>query len=472
MGARAVSFLLIPIYTAYIAPPEWGILNILMISGDLAALLVLCQMPTALYRFWALTDSETEKQHLAGLSVSFTFILSIIIFLPLYIWAEPCATKLLRVEGLGNYLRVLLLTEQLAILSNVIQSEMRLRDEAKVYAILDIVQNFGIAACSIFFVVVLEMGIYGILIGQLLAFFIIVSSIFPRFIRRVELNLDWKLLKKLIGFSLPLIPSALALVAIHNIDRLFIQAILEPAAVGLYSIGYKFGTIVNILVLGPFLLIWEPKSYDLALRDDSSVKFGQVFTYCTALLLFVVVGLTGAAKEVVQIMTSPSYHAAWKVVPLVALSYLFFGMDAIVKVGLLVNNCTKTILNVVLFSCAVNIIGNMVLIPILGIIGAALATLAAFLFLFSIDTFLSQRYLPITWQWGRLCKLIFAGTLVLLGMLSIDTLPLWPKVALKALILLSYPALLLIVRFFDKNEISLAIHFWTSLKDKARTLSS
>ncbi|OQY09050.1 MAG: hypothetical protein B6I30_10390, partial [Desulfobacteraceae bacterium 4572_187] len=431
MGARSVSFLLLPIYTAYIVPADWGVLNLLMISGDLAVLLVLCRIPSALFRFWVFAETNIDKQRIVGLGISFTVLFSITIFLPLFVWAD-FFTKLIGIEKYGNYLRVLLLAEFLSVLLSVIQAEMRLRDEAKLYALIDTGQNFGSAALNIFFVVILKLGIFGMLIGQAIAFAILAALLLPRFFRRIKINLDFKLLKRILAFSLPLVPSALAMAAIHNVDRYFIQFMLGIEQVGIYSIGYKFGTIVSILVLGPFILIWEPKSYEFAKSEGASNKFGQIFTYLTALLLFIAVGLTGASNEIVSVMTNARYHDASQIISLVAFSYVLFGMDSIVRVGLLVNHRTKSIMLIVLFAFFVNLAGNFLLIPWLGMTGAAWATLVTFVTIFFLDAYFSHVYLPILWEKKNLTAIAAASLIVTAGMLSIHGVSVTKAIVLKA----------------------------------------
>ncbi len=453
MGARAVSFLLLPIYTAYIIPSEWGVLNLLMISGDLAVLLVLCQIPAALYRFWVSTKTEEEKQHLSGLSLVFPVLLSCLVFLPIYIYADQAA-KIMGIEGYGNYIRILLFTEQLAVILNVIQAEMRLRNEAKLFALLDIGQNFGSAALNIFFVVVFGWGIWGILFGQMLTFLIIVALLIPRFKRRTELNLDSDIIKTFLIFSSPLVPSALAMAAVHNIDRFFLQFMLGPEMVGLYSIGYKFGTLVNILILGPFLLIWEPKSYEVAQGHDASAKLGKVFSVLLALLLFMAVALTGTSREIVQILTAEKYHAAWQIIPLVAFSYVLFGMDSIVRVGLLVHKRTKIILLVVLIACAINIAGNRILIPYMGMQGAAWSTLVTFAVLVFLDGLFARKYLPVTFEWKKLAILTGTAGLILIILLTIHVSNHFWSIILKGLVLCFFPLSLFLTGFISKGNIA------------------
>ncbi len=459
MGARTVSFVLLPVYTSHIPPESWGVLSLLFVTGDLALLLVSCQMSSALYRFWARSESETRKRRLAGLALATSLTISSLVFLPLYLFAEQ-AGSLLGLGGYGMHIRILLLTEQLALISEVVLVELRLRDRAKRYAVVDVGQNFAIALCSIFYVAVLKLGMLGVLLGQMTAFVIIGASLLPPLLKRIEINLDRAMFRELMRFSLPLIPSALAMLAVHSIDRYFLQFMLGPAEVGLYSIGYKFGMMVNVLVFGPFLLIWEPKSYEIAKLPDAPVQYGRIFSYLLALVAFVSVGLGGVSRELVEIFTDEKYADAWTVVFPVAVSYCLFALDSVSRVGLLISGRTRVLMYVVLVTSGINVAGNWLLIPRVGRIGAAWATIASFAFLFAVNLVIGRRYQRISFEWRRIATVLFVAVLVYFlpdaaGRL-LGRSPTYVLFGVKAAVVMIYPVLLLAGGFFTKDELGRA----------------
>jgi len=224
--------------------------------------------------------------------------------------------------------------------------------------------------------------------------------------------------------------------------------------VGLYSMGYKFGMLVNIIVFGPFLLVWEPKSYEFAGERNASDKYGEVFSYLLALTVFVAIGLTGASNEIVQVMTHQRYWGACQVIPLIGWSYVLFAMDGVARMGLLVNHKTKTLAMVVLLTCVINIIGNLILVVKMGIVGAAWSTLISFATLFLLDCILARKHLPINWQWRRLGIIAIAAVIIIYGMLSLKGMLLWQMVVAKGAALLFFPLLLLLFGFFNKKELA------------------
>lgn len=452
MGARSAAIFLLPLYTSFIAPPEWGRFNLLLITGDLLALAVCLSLPTALYRFWAAHPDEMERRRLSGAVFAAPLVASTVLFLPAYIWADAAA-GLLGLPGWGAELRMLLVSQQLSVAMLSVQAEMRLRDESKLYAALEIGQNVGQAGLAALLVGVYGMGIWGILVAQLATWLLVTVLLVPRFLRRTHLNLQPRRVRALLVFALPLVPSALAMAAVHNVDRFFIEAFAGSAEVGVYSLGYKLGIVVNLLLLGPFLLIWEPKSFEVARSPDAPREFGAIFSLFLAAALFLMTGLVGASREIVTVMAAPEYAEAFRVVPLVGFAYVLFGMDAIVRVGLLANRRTKTILGLVLAACTINIVGNIVLVPTWGMVGAGWSRLVAFSALFVLDLWFAQRLLPIAWEWKRLSILGFATAVTLAGMYAVQGLTLWPTIVVKLLVMTLYPLLLLVLGFFSLRQL-------------------
>jgi len=453
MAARSVSFLTIPLYTTYLHPSDWGALAILLITCDLAMLIVTCQLQLAIPRFWALQPSEEERRRLAGLSLLIPILLSSCLFLPIYICPTPLASALGLPKTAHNLLRITLLTAQLAVLLTMVQTEMRLRDESKLYAAIEVLQNFSAAAFSIFFLVVLRRGIQGVILGQLSAFSLLLTLLLPRTLKRVAPPPDFAVIKQVLNFSLPLVFSSVAMGLVHNVDRYLIQALRGLTDVGLYSVGYKLGTLVNILVLGPFLILWEPKSFQIAQRQDASLRYGVIFSYLLAMLVFVAVALTGVSREIVRLMTEQKYWTCEQVVPVVAWSYVFFSLDTVVRMGLLVHHKTKTLTAIVFITFSVNVLGNIILIPMLGMLGAAWATLVAFALLLLLDSSVALRYLPIHFQWRRIAAVASAAALLLCVMRAANGLDMWTAVLAKGSALVAYPLLLGLFGFFAPGRI-------------------
>lgn len=422
MFARSISIILLPIITIHIGPSEYGVLSILGIMMDVFMLVLCLQLPSAIYRFWANAKTNEEKSIIMSSSLVVTVCFPLVCLLPFYLWAEPFA-YLIDIKHV-NLFRLVLFEVQVGLILAIFLTDMRIHDESRLYASIEIFQNLAIGAFTIFFVVYMGWGITGMIIAQTLVFSLITICCAPRFFRRVTTRVDVELMKQMIGFAIPLIPAAVAMAAVHTSDRIFIQQIIDNAAAGIYAIGYKFGMLVSFLITGPFLLIWEPKSFEIAQEEGSAEKYGEIFTLLVVGVSFVAVLLTGMSQEIIFFMVDEEYNAAYKVIPWIAWSYVFFAMAMVVRVGLLVGKKTLLSAWIVFFVFLVNVVGNLVMIPINGVVGAAMSTLLAFVVYFVVNLICSHRYIPIKFELKKiliLCVLVFGATLIM-GQITVESI--------------------------------------------------
>lgn len=468
MAARSLQIILLPIFTTYLSPTDYGELSILGIIIDVAALVLCFQLPVAIYKFWVKEETEQGRHQVLGSAMLVTMVAPMLILLPVYIWADYFSS-LLGIESHANLLRLALVEGQLGMIIIVIMTEMRIRDESLRFSLWEMSQRVGIGLLSILLIAGFGLGIWGIFIAHVVVFGGITLWLLPPFLRRVGLCFDQEITKKMFQYALPLVPSAVAMAAVHSADRFFLQRMVGLEATGLYEIGYKFGMLVNILVFGPFLLIWQPKRFTIANEDGAGEKYGQIFTYLLVLTSFVAMALSGLAKEIVQIMTAPAYRESYTIVALVAWSYVFFALSSVVSVGLFVHNKTATSAWIVFFTFIVNILGNILLIPHYGAYGAAFATLASFFVLFVCNLFYSNRYIAIEFE---LKKIFLLSGLVLVGltvMSVVITGNLFTDIALKGVVLICFLCALYFLRFFDSLRLpERAAYLWCSVYGKGR----
>ncbi|MGV1098220.1 lipopolysaccharide biosynthesis protein [Thiovibrio sp. JS02] len=468
MVARSLQIVLLPIFTAYLSPADYGELSILGISMDAVALVLSFQLPVAIYKFWVKEETEEGRQRVLGSAMLVTMAVPTLLLLPVYVWADSFSS-LLGMQSHANLLRLALIEGQLGMVITVIMTEMRVRDESRRFSLWELSQRVGIGLMSVLLVAGFGMGIWGMFIAHVIVFGCITLWLLPPFLRQVGLHFDLEIMRKMFRYALPLVPSAVAMAAVHSADRFFLQRMVGLEATGLYAIGYKFGMLVNILVLGPFLLIWQPKRITLADDHNAAEKYGQIFTYLFALTSFVAVALTGLAKETVQIMTAPAYWQSYSLVSMVAWSYVFFALSSVVSVGLFVHHKTATSAWIVFLAFAANMLGNFLLIPHYGAYGAALSTLVSFVLLFLGNLLLSHRYIAIAYEVKKIVILSAHALLCMALMIGVSTGNLLLDIVIKSSLLLCFPLSLYLLGFFDALRIPQRIvRAWCSMRERMK----
>ncbi|MEJ2237577.1 MAG: polysaccharide biosynthesis C-terminal domain-containing protein, partial [Gemmatimonadales bacterium] len=239
--------------------------------------------------------------------------------------------------------------------------------------------------------------------------------------------------------------------------------------VGLYALGYKFGLVIGAMVTEPFFAIWGPKMFEVAKRPDANHIYGRMLTYFLFFELYVALGISAGVKDVIQIMADPKYHSAYQIVPIIVLAYVMGGAYQHAQVGILLAKKTKFILYMQIAGAAAGIALNVALVPILGAWGAATATLCAWTLLTVLAYKISQRYIDIQFEFGRIGKMVLVA-LALYGLcLQLDvTSSIYVNLALKLAVAALFPLALVLLRFYEPVEVDkireIASQVWSMMR--------
>src|SRR5208337_2721623 len=168
---------------------------------------------------------------------------------------------------------------------------------------------------------------------------------------------------------------------------------------------------LSLLVVQPFDMIWQARIYDIAKRDNSGEIFSRLFEYYGFILVTAALGLSIGIKELLFFLAPADFRAAYKVVPIVALAYVFQGANRFFLAGTYIAKKTMHLGPVGLASAAANVGLNLFLIPRYGMLGAAWATACSFFLMSALAFVVSQRAFPIPYVFTRVVTLIGLATL-------------------------------------------------------------
>jgi O-antigen/teichoic acid export membrane protein len=187
--------------------------------------------------------------------------------------------------------------------------------------------------------------------------------------------------------------SNMAIFALNFSDRFFLQHLRSLEMVGIYAIGYKFGFMINYLLVQPFTMMWQTRMYLVGDRSDHPAVFKRVFVSYSVLLIYGGLAVSVLSPEIITFMVDRRFAGSQNVIPLIALSYIFYGMSMYFQTGLLLTNRTRIIGLVGLAAAALNLVLNYFLILRFGIFGAAWTTVLSFAAIAVGNYWQSQRAL-------------------------------------------------------------------------------
>ncbi|MDH4366660.1 MAG: flippase [Dehalococcoidia bacterium] len=449
---QVVAFFLIPMYTHYLTPADYGGLEIFQTTLSILSIILVMGLTTALFMsYFSYDDEEKRKTVVATTFLSVTGT-SLILLLILMALAGDFAGLFFGSVEYTFHFRLIFLTSFFNVGAAVSFSVLRAREESKKYAIFVVIQFLVTAGLNILFVAVFHRGVLGILEGGLITACLLYSILLRDIIKNAKLSFSIAELKQMLGFGSPLVLASLAAWIMTMADRYFLKFLSTPTELGLYSLGYKFGMVVQGLIVGPFTLAWAPFFWSVTKERNAKEIYSSVLTYFALVATAVALVLSVLSKQALEIMAAPAFYEAYKVIPLIAVSYVLYGCYFILNPGIMLEKKTKYLALIVGVGAVLNLGLDYLLIPSYGMMGAAVATAISYLLLPIGSYFVSQRYYPIKYEWSRVAKIFVAAALVYAGSLFIKNDSAIITGLLKLACLLGFPLLLFAFRFFKPEE--------------------
>jgi O-antigen/teichoic acid export membrane protein len=329
-----------------------------------------------------------------------------------------------------------------------VTSLFRVEERPVGFAIASVANVLITIGATITLVVGFHKGALGAVVGNFLGTLTVYFALLAYRRYQLGFEFDRKLLRAMNRFGLPLVPSALALWAINLIDRLFINAYDGQKEVGIYSLAVSIASVI-VFLLTAFQLAWPAFAYSI--RDDTAAKrtYAYVLTYLLFITCWMSLAFGSTAPWIVHLINpSGTFTRSAEAVPILCFATAAYSGYSVLAIG--IGRMRQTQLNWVVSGTAalVNIAVNFALIPVYGMMGAAVSTLIAYLVLFAGMWFRSRQVYPVTYQWRRILTLAgVAGGLTAIAW-EIHSLPV--AIGLTAV----YPLLLLPLGFYLPAELT------------------
>lgn len=448
----SLSFLLLPIYTRLLTPADYAILGVVGPVFALLSALMVLGMPAALVRFYFdyQDDPATLRRYIGTVTI-FGVGSGLLGSLLLMLLGPAIFGWLLPNTPFHPFVLITIWNAGFTVVSVLALQLFRARQQAQFFITFSLV-DFGLTtALIILFVVALGLGVLGSLWGQLVAAVVMAAPALWVLARASKLVFSWPLLRTSLRFSIPLLPFILGTWALNVSDRIVLDGLVSREALGLYTLGYQFGVLLNLIAMA-LNNAWQPFFYQNAADSENDAMIGSFITYQVALMTLLALAVALLAPEVIRIIAAPAYWPAAAIVPWIAAGYVarylyFFPVN-----GMLFRKRPGWVAALTIAAGALNISLNLLLVPRFGIMAAAVNTLVAFVVLFILAYIIGQRIFPVRYQWGRLL-LLFVLALALFALsLLIPTNNLLLSIVLKLALLASLPALLWVTGFLTPAE--------------------
>jgi O-antigen/teichoic acid export membrane protein len=405
--SRILAVLLLPLYTHYLAPGSFGRVEILTSASAVAVIVLRMGISTAFFRFYF--DHKDAARRLAVVRTSFWFTMTMATVG--LVLALVFAASLSRALQLGHHpelVRAAAIGFWAQMNFEQITSLFRVEERSTAFALASVANVLITIAATVTLVVAFHKGALGLLVGNFVGTLSVYLVLLAYRREQLGLQFDRELFRGMQRFGLPLVPSALALWAINFVDRLFIAGYKGQAEVGVYSAAVKIASVITFAMFA-FRTAWPAFAYSIEDDRDAKRTYSYVLTYLLVIASWIALGLGALAPWLTHAMTDPRYQRAEKGIALLAFAGAVYAGYTVLAIGS--GRARRTQLNwVVTGAGAVVNVGLILwLVPRYGMVGAAIATVAAYVVLFVGMTLYAQRVYPVAYQWRRVATAVGAG---------------------------------------------------------------
>ena len=441
--SRVLAVFLLPLYTRYLDTEDLGAVGLVVAFSAVLVTILRLGISSAFFRYYFDSTDPARRRLVVRTSFWFTMASATAGLAAGVLLAQPIAdvlglddADLVRAGFVGIWAQMNY--EQLTSL-------FRAEERSTAFVLASLANIAVTIAATILLVVVWEQGALGVIVGNFTGTLVVYLALLA--VHREQLGLEFSrpLLREMNRFGVPLVPAALALIAVNFSDRFFLVHLASLEEVGLYEIGVRIASAM-VLLLTAFRMAWPAFAYSI--EDDREAKrtYAFVLTYLVVIASWLALALGLLAPWLVRLLTQPEFYEGERVVAPLAFGGMAYAAYIVMAIG--VGRAKRTQFNWAITGVAavVNVVLNLILIPPYGMMGAAIATVAAYGVMFLAMTWYAQRVFPTPYQWRRVLTAVGAAlALLLLGRQLGGLAP-------AILLTLAYPLALLLLGFALPEE--------------------
>lgn len=398
--SQGIAFVMFPFFAHVLKPHEYGAIDILGLLTTLVYLTVALEINQGLGRYVADLDDPRERSGYASTALIYSAI-SYTVFAALALGFAPTLTKTVLGADVNVWImRVGIVGMWVGGVLYLVQDQLRWQLRPKAFATVSVLNAAVTTASSGIYILALHAGALGAIGGQLTgaAGALLLAAVLSKGTYR--LRFDRAKCRRMLSFSLPLVPSSIGVFLNGYADRLAILHEGSLAEVGVYGVGFRISIAITLLLLGvqgattPLVLARH--------RDPSTPHdLARAFRIFCAVGCVASLALSVLAVPLVRVLAAPEYAAAASVVPFLVLGAFLSGLYVFAP-GPTIAAKTRVYAGANVGAGLINLGLAFALVPALGIRGAGIAFLVSSAFAFVVTMAVSQRLYPVPHVWGRI----------------------------------------------------------------------
>ncbi|ALC16857.1 undecaprenyl-diphospho-oligosaccharide flippase [Desulfuromonas soudanensis] len=374
---QLAGFLMLPIYTRYLTPADYGVVGLMIFAISLMELVFGARLYWAIPKYYFDTKDKKLQASLVSTAMILTGAISAAAAIAMVFLRQPISKGLYgtpEFASIVGFFSVLLLTQSLEEYALVY---LRLQQRPWFYITVSFFRLAIQLGLNVWFVVSLEMGAMGVAVSSMISSSIFALLLLAYTLRQVGWHFNGAIAEKMIRFCWPLWLGGFAGLYIGSANRYYLRIFTSLDDIGLFELAVKFSTIITVLIWGPFATYWQVERFNYYRQGNAESIFQNVFYFISTLMVVAAIGISIFAGPVIRIMAAPTFYRASEAVPFLAFGAVFGSLVIFSNFSFLAKEKTGWISRNNYLTAAVVTVLYLSLIPMAGHVGAAMALMLA-----------------------------------------------------------------------------------------------
>ncbi len=425
---RFLNWWLVPYYSFMFLPGEYAVVTNMYAYVSFFLVLLIYGMETSYFRFASRNKNPEEVYSTSLISLFFTTI-AFVLFASVF---RSEIARLIQYPEHSEYILWFAIILGIDSFTAIPFARLRLNNRPVKFAAIRFISIAITIGFNLFFISLCprliannpdsiirifyseDIGVGYVFISNLLASVITLLLLLPE-IFRISFTFNKKLLKQMLSYGFPILIVGLAGMVNQNIDKVLIPFLLPDdqnpmIQLGIYGANYKLAVLMNMFIQA-FRYAFEPFFFARSNSKDDPKVYALIMKYFVIFGLIIFLGMV-LYIDILKVIIDVEYHEGLKVVPLILMANLFFGMYFTLSLWYKLKDMTRYGAYMALIGAAITLVLNVVLIPVMGYMGSAVAVLVCFFTMVVISYLLGQKYYYVPYNIKRIGTYFFIALIL------------------------------------------------------------
>jgi O-antigen/teichoic acid export membrane protein len=448
-SSKLLNFFLVPLYTLTLTTSEYGVVDIMFVTINLLLPLFTGVIFEGLLRYALDPQYDKTKVLTTGIMVNLIGMITFLI----------CSPIILLFDKIKNYYFLFIICFFIRIVYENLTYFTRGIEEIKVYSVSGIINTFLLLILNIIFLFYWELGIYGYMAANAIAYAISIMYIF--FAARIydylprSFHIDFSVIKEMLAYSVPMIPNSISWWVSNSSDKYLLTYFHGTTLTGLYSVAYKVPSIINALS-SMFDKAWQISAVENFGSENSKKFYKEIYSKYTSFQVLCSSAIILFSHLIAKIMFRREFISAVAFVPILVIAVMFHAFSSFLGTIYTASKHTASLFYSTALGAILNIILNCILIPKYSGYGAAIATLFSYFFVYIYRMIHSKKFLNFKMEYiNNLICFMLLGFQTYIHYLNTSTSFIFSSIIFFLLLVLRRKFIVDIVSILKKNVLKI-----------------